>query len=163
MNYDELIASAQAIKNETADGANTAIRVGGWMEELALELKRKATFYHDEGSNNDVPDTWTTIVEHQSTGNPSGWYKITLSFTAQLDTANKSIEMQISYDGGTTFQPPLFSEPKDRTDRKAFTLVDVVEFTGGDIHIVVQFKKETGGTYTLDVSRALLITEFEYE
>ena len=161
--YDELIASAQAIKNETAEGANTATRIGGWMEELANELKRTHTFYHDEGVNNDVPDTWTTVVETHQTGAPDGYYKVTLSFVAQFDTANKSIEMQISYDNGTTWQPPIFSEPKDRTDRKAFTLVDIVNFVGGNIDVLVQFKKETGGTYVLDISRAVLLTEFEYE
>ena len=160
--FDELLDAAVIIKDETAEGANTASRIGGWMEDLVTELQKRSTFYHDEGSNNDVPDTWTTLVETHQTSVPAGWYKVTLSFTAQLDTANKSVYLQVSYDDGATWQPEIVSEPKDKTDRKAFTLVDVVQFDSGVADILVQFRKEDA-SHVLDISRAMLITEFEYE
>lgn len=43
MSYESLIASARQIKTETADRANTALRVGGWMEEAVSYLKGELT------------------------------------------------------------------------------------------------------------------------
>lgn len=43
MSYESLIASARQIKTETADRANTALRVGGWMEEAVSFLKGELT------------------------------------------------------------------------------------------------------------------------
>lgn len=37
--YDNLIAAARQIKTETLDRANTALRVGGWMEEALRYLR----------------------------------------------------------------------------------------------------------------------------
>jgi hypothetical protein len=35
----QLLTDALVIKNETAQGANTATRVGGWMEEAATYIE----------------------------------------------------------------------------------------------------------------------------
>lgn len=39
MSYESLIAGARRIKTETLDRANTAMRVGGWMEEALRYLR----------------------------------------------------------------------------------------------------------------------------
>ena len=54
--YDELISKARQIKSETLDRANTALRVGGWMEEALRYL-------HDLSANKQDAESESLVTQ----------------------------------------------------------------------------------------------------
>jgi hypothetical protein len=69
----QLLTNALTIKNETAAGANTASRVGGWMEDCAESVERLDSMLNFFDFESESPTTanqnvWTPLVMQATEG-----------------------------------------------------------------------------------------------
>ena len=89
----------------------------------------------------DVPATYTTLAQLTTPEREEGLYEIGFSLTVNFDQATKSVFMQYSLDGGSSWTE-LISEPPDATDTKPFTYVFPKERPQGVFDMIFQMRKE---------------------
>ena len=105
------------------------------------ELEAKASFtFVSETDILNISDTYTELANIYVADLAAGDYLLGLSSTYQLDVTNKSVFAQFSLNGGT---PEEFrKEPKDNTDREAFTYIFPYTHAGGEFRLKLDMRKE---------------------
>ena len=102
--------------------------------------------------------TYEDIVTIVTPSRDIGTYQITISFTFDYDSTNKSAHFQWSFDGGTNWEEYRI-EPKDKTDKKTMTYTFPLDkSTAGIFDVRVQGKCEASSNH-LTVDYANIIIE----
>jgi hypothetical protein len=106
------------------------------------------------GPIDDIPDTWTTIMELNMDNVKQGIYSMAASILYTYSSTSSSAELRLTING-TVYN--FTREPKDSTDTETGVLILPLDMsTGGDISILVEAQKESGGP-TFNVIEANII------
>ena len=97
----------------------------------------------------NIPDTYTELVALLTPSRPVGVYELGMSLTYNLDTANRSVFLRFTTDGGVSWNE-FSAEPKDSTDDEPHFYQFPVTHAGGAKDIQIQARKEAA-TGVLDV------------
>ena len=146
-------ATAQAIQNSGGISTNT--------QDIATLVSTDNSKTYDHVSTTAIAITATTyedIVTLTTQSRDAGIYQVTISFTFDYDSTNKSAHFQWSFDGGTNWEEYRI-EPKDKTDKKTMTYTFPLDkATAGIFDIRVQGKCEASSNH-LNVDYANIIIE----
>jgi hypothetical protein len=139
--------------NETNIATNTTDIADLQTRVTALEQQ------HDAGwakvsAINDIPETWTEVITLNMDDVKPGIYMLSASVLYTYSSTTSSAEIRFTVNG---VQHIFTREPKDSTNTETGSLILPVDMSsGGDINVLVEAQKESGGP-TFNIIEANLI------
>jgi hypothetical protein len=131
----------QEVQNLDSRINNNATNINNVSQRVTV-LEEGAYYEYEKYSGITVPsDAYQVVGALARDDVPSGTYEVKFSATYTLDSTTSSAYIRFSLDGGNTWYE-FRREPKDKTDREGLFYAFPVDFTGPDVHLIVEARKE---------------------